>query len=227
MIGRKLACEQVLLSRLGDLAMKQKGLVMRITQEILSKLWVVTMHFILFVCAQLYLQAAPLILPKPVALPAEVVAHLKSVQTSAEHRWQLVVFGFTHCKDICPMSLANLSMLVKAAANEKIELDGVFVTVDPDRDSETQLASYIQGFGSDIAYLRFEGEALAHFKASFGVEVAFFTKNAGNLLNYQVDHSTSAFLIDPAGRIRLIFDVLEDAVQLARAFRENKALFKS
>ena len=200
---------------------------MRITQEILSKLQIVTMHIILFACTQTCLQAAPLVLSKPVALPAEVAAHLKSVQTSAEHRWQLVVFGFTHCKDICPMSLANLSMLIKAAANEEIELEGVFVTVDPDRDSETQLANYIQGFGSDIAYLRFEGEALARFKATFGVEVAFFTKNAGNLLNYQVDHSTTAFLIDPVGRIRLIFDALEDAAQLTKIFRENKVLFRS
>ncbi|MGG7054324.1 SCO family protein [Nitrosomonas sp. ANs5] len=205
--------------------MKQKRLVMRTIQAMLSRLRIVTMYLILFVGVPSSLQAAPFILSQPVALPAEVVTHLKSVRPGAGHRWQLVVFGFTHCKDICPMSLANLSMLVKAAAAEQIDLGGVFVTVDPDRDSHAQLASYIQGFGSDIAYLRFESEALAHFKATFGVEAVFFTKNAGNQSSYQVDHSTTAFLIDPAGRIRLIFDALEDAAQLAKLFRENRALF--
>lgn len=125
------------------------------------------------------------------------------------------------------MSLANLSMLVKAAASEMIKLEGTFVTVDPDRDSEAVLASYTKSFGSDIAYLRFEGEELERFKATFGVETVFYTKNEGNQSNYQVDHSTTAFLIDPAGRIRVIFDALEDAASIAKLFRNKKELFTS
>ncbi|MCW5599536.1 MAG: SCO family protein, partial [Nitrosomonas sp.] len=74
-------------------------------------------------------------------------------------------------------------------------------------------------------YLRLEGEELEHFKETFGVEVIFYTKNAGNQLNYQVDHSTSAFLIDPVGQIKIIFDALEDVLPIAKMFRENKELF--
>lgn len=225
--GRRLVRDEVSLNRLEDWVMKGKGLVRRVTEEALSRLRIVAMHVILLVGVQSNLHAALLVLPKPVALPAEAAAQLQSVQTSSGQRWQLVVFGFTHCKDICPMSLANLSMLVRAAASEQIDLDGVFVTVDPDRDSDTQLAGYIQGFGPGIAYLRFEGEALARFKAVFGVETVFYTKHAGNRLNYQVDHSTAAFLIDPAGKIRVIFDALEDAAHLARLFRDSRALFES
>ena len=72
-----------------------------------------------------------------------------------------------------------------------------------------------------------EGEELERFKATFGVEAVFYTKNAGNKLNYQVDHSASAFLIDPEGKIRVIFDALKDAANIEKIFRENKELFRS
>lgn len=185
----------------------------------------VLVAFLLF--TQTSIQAATVILPRPVPLQTETITHLRQAHTGASNQWQLVVFGFTHCKDICPMSLANLSMLVRTAASEQIKLEGTFVTVDPDRDSDAILASYTKSFGSDIAYLRFEGEELERFKATFGVETVFYTKNAGNQSNYQVDHSTSAFLIDPAGRIRVIFDALEDAASVAKMFRDKKELFTS
>jgi len=141
--------------------------------------------------------------------------------------WQLVVFGFTHCKDVCPTSLANLSMLVKAGTAERIRLGGIFVTIDPDRDSNAALSQYIKVFGTDLDYLRLEGEELERFKAAFSVETAFYTKNAGNMQNYQVDHSTTAFLIDPAGNIRVIFDALTDATDMEDLFRRNRTLFES
>ena len=71
------------------------------------------------------------------------------------------------------------------------------------------------------------GEELERFKTAFSVETAFYTKNAGNMQNYQVDHSTTAFLIDPAGNIRVIFDALNDSAQIEQMFRGNKALFES
>lgn len=182
---------------------------------------------ILLLFSQANAQAATVILPRPVPLEAETTGHLRHAHPGEKNQWQLVVFGFTHCKDVCPVSLANLSMLVNAAAAEQIKLDGTFVTVDPDRDTNEILSSYTQSFGSNIAYLRFEGEELERFKATFGVEAVFYTKNAGNKLNYQVDHSTSAFLIDPAGKIRVIFDALKDAPKIAKLFRDNKELFKS
>lgn len=177
--------------------------------------------------AQTDARAVAITLTRPVALQAETIRHLEQANTTNTDQWKLVVFGFTQCKDICPISLANLSMLVKTAASEQIGISGIFVTVDPDRDTEAILSGYTKSFGSDIAYLRFEGEALERFKNAFEVEVIFYTKNAGNQTSYQVDHSTTAFLIDPAGRIRVIFDALKDAADVAKIFQDNKGLFKS
>jgi protein SCO1/2 len=181
--------------------------------------------FLLFAHASI--EAVTVIPTYPIPLRPEIIGQLKRVHAGKHTQWQLLVFGFTHCRDICPASLSNLSMLVNAATAEKIKLNGIFVTVDPDRDTNAILSRYTKAFGSDLAYLRFEGEALERFKAAFGVETAFYTKNAGNIENYQVDHSTTAFLIDSEGNIRVIFDALEDAAQMAQIFRENKALFGS
>ncbi|PTN11048.1 SCO family protein [Nitrosomonas aestuarii] len=184
---------------------------------------VVVMIFLFFI--QIDIMAAPLVLPRPVPLQAETFAHLQQAHANENSQWQLVVFGFTRCKDICPMSLANLAMLIQAAEDEKIKLNGTFVSIDPDRDSVGALSSYTERFGTDIAYLRFEDEELAKFKTAFGVEVAFYTKNAGNQQNYQVDHSTTAFLIDPQGRIKIMFDAVKDATSVAKLFHDKRELF--
>ncbi len=175
---------------------------------------------------QTHLAAAPLVLPQPVSLNEETIVHLKRAHIDEKAQWQLVVFGYTRCKDVCPTSLGNLSMLIQAASSEKIKLNGTFVSIDPDRDNATALASYTERFGKEITYLRFEDEELERFKKSFGVEVTFFTKNKGNMQHYQVDHSTTAFLINPAGQIKVMFDVVKDAADVAELFKENKALFK-
>src|SRR5687768_2481785 len=181
--------------------------------------------FLLFAHASI--EAATVIPTYPIPLRPEIIGQLKQAHADKDTQWQLVVFGFTHCKDVCPASLANLSMLVNAAVAEKIKLDGIFVTVDPDRDTDAVLSRYTKAFGSELAYLRFEGEELERFKAAFSVETVFYTKNPGNMQNYQVDHSTTAFLIDSRGNIRVIFDALKDAAQMEQIFRENKALFES
>ncbi|MCB1984593.1 MAG: SCO family protein [Burkholderiales bacterium] len=169
--------------------------------------------------------AAPLVLPRPVPLQAETIAQLKHAHANENVQWQLVVFGFTRCKDICPTSLGNLAMLIDAANAEQIKLNGTFVSIDPDRDSEAALANYTERFGSDISYLRFEDEELERFKATFGVEASFLTKNEGNMEHYQVDHSTTAFLIDPEGRIKVMFDAVKDAASVAKLFHESRELF--
>lgn len=174
---------------------------------------------------QLDVQSATVILTRPITLQDSVISLLNKGHEPEKEQWKLVVFGFVHCKDVCPISLANLALIVRAAAQEKINLDGIFVTIDPDRDTASILSQYTENFGPNVGYLRLEGEKLDSFKTTFGVETIFYTKNEGNLNHYQVDHSTSAFLIDPEGRIRVMFDALKDANNIAHLFVDKKALF--
>ncbi|ADJ29719.1 SCO family protein [Nitrosococcus watsonii] len=169
--------------------------------------------------------ASTIVLKHTAPLQKEAIAHLNQGSKSDSGQWRLVVFGFTNCSDVCPISLANLSMLMGAAAKENIKLAGTFVTIDPDRDTNAVLAEYTDKFNADIAYLRLTGEDLERLKSTFGVESVFYTKNAGNRIHYQVDHSSTGFLIDPEGRIRVLFDAVEDAVDIANMIHEQGALF--
>ncbi len=195
-------------------------------ERVFCKKFILMIVTIVLFSAHVHASAALLVLQRPVPLKAETIAQLRQNAHAGENNpWQLVIFGFTRCKDICPTSLGNLHMLIQAASAEKIEMHGVFISIDPDRDSDTALSSYTERFGSDIAYLRFEGDELERFKEAFGVEVTFYTKNEGNMQNYQVDHSTTAFLIDPEGRIKVLFDAAKDAAAVAKLFQENRELF--
>lgn len=171
--------------------------------------------------------AVTIVLEKPAPLNTESLDYLRKASNNDTDQWKLVVFGFTQCKNVCPMSLANFSMLVAVAAKQNIKLDGTFVTVDPDRDTEQVLTGYIENFGPNISYLRLQDEPLEQFKSTFGVEAVFYTKNSGNPINYQVDHSSTAFLIDPYGKIRVLFDALENTADIEKMLRKNQAFFKS
>jgi protein SCO1/2 len=171
------------------------------------------------------LSAALLVLQRPVPLKTEVIAQLSEASASTDNTWRLIAFGFTRCKDICPISLGNLHMLIQAAEAQQIRVQGIFVSIDPDRDSDAALSGYTDRFDSAISYLRFEDKELEQFKQAFGVEVTFLTKNEGNMQHYQVDHSTTAFLIDPEGRIKAMFDAAKDAAAVAKLFQENREMF--
>ena len=180
---------------------------------------------ILLLLAPTKLIASTIVLKHAAPLQKETIAHLNQGSKSDSEQWRLVVFGFTNCSDVCPMSLANLSMLMGAAAEENIKLAGTFVTIDPDRDTETILTEYTDKFNANISYLRLTGGDLERLKSTFGVETVFYTKNAGNRIHYQVDHSSTGFLIDPEGRIRVLFDAVEDAVEIANMIHEQGTLF--
>ncbi|MDE0886755.1 MAG: SCO family protein [Myxococcota bacterium] len=165
-------------------------------------------------------------LPNPVPLSDDSLKLLRNASPSGGQSWKLVVFGFTHCSDICPRSLETLSRLVKVAREKQIGLDGIFVSIDPHRDTDSVLERYTGPFGKNTSYLRLEEQALDRFKDQFGVEAVFYTKNRGNDFFYQVDHSTTAFFVDPTGNIRLVFDALEDFNSAETMIRENQAFFQ-
>ena len=171
-------------------------------------------------------QAATVTLPTPVPLRPESMDKLRKAAAGGDDHWKVVAFGFTRCKDVCPMTFGTLSHLLKVAAEEEIPLEGVFVTIDPDRDTELVLSRYTAPYGDRISYLRLEGDVLDRFKDEFGAEAVFYTKNHGNEVHYQVDHSSMAFLIDPAGRIRVLFDALKDGDSVAKMLREEPGLFE-
>ena len=112
----------------------------------------------------------------------------------------LVFFGFTHCPDVCPTTLALMAQLAREPALESLRL--VFVTVDPNRDDAASMASYVQAFGGKITGVRGEDAKLEPLLQSLGAARSVQPLAGGD---YQVDHSATLFFVDAAGRLAAVF----------------------
>ena len=122
----------------------------------------------------------------------------------------VLFFGFTHCPDVCPTTLAVLAQVrqVSKAANLAIYL----VTVDPERVSPEVLSNYLAGFDSEFIGLTGGPLDLKSFTRSLGAAVAKVDLPGGN---YSMDHSATLFLLDDAGRLRAVFTPPYETATLA------------
>jgi protein SCO1 len=112
----------------------------------------------------------------------------------------LVFFGFTHCPDVCPTTLALMAQLAREPRLAGLRL--VFVTVDPNRDDTLTLASYVQAFGDSITGLRGDDAALEPLLESLGAARSVQPLAGGD---YVVDHSATLFFLDARGRLAAVF----------------------
>ena len=147
------------------------------------------------------------VLPAPAELPNfSLLDHNgNSVDASVfEGQWDLVFFGFTHCPDVCPITLQVLADAKRQLADKgQSPLPRiVLVSVDPERDTPEQLAKYVAAFGDDNLGLTGEVVELKKLTGALGI---FFQKAATENEYYTVDHSSVVIVIDPDGRYRGIF----------------------
>ena len=113
----------------------------------------------------------------------------------------VVFFGFTQCPDVCPTTMAELAQVRRALGSEGEKLQGVFVTVDPERDTAAVLKAYLENFNAGFIGLRGSAEQTQATAREFKV---FFVKNPGKTeTSYTVDHTAGAYIFDTQGRIRL------------------------
>ena len=120
-----------------------------------------------------------------------------------DFRGKVVVmfFGFTHCPDVCPTTLAELAGAVKqlGPAGEKVQV--LLVTIDPERDTPELLAKYVTAFNPKFLALRGSSEETARVAKEFKV---IYQKAAGSRAeDYSMDHSAGSYLFDRQGRLRL------------------------
>jgi protein SCO1/2 len=113
----------------------------------------------------------------------------------------LVFFGFTHCPDVCPSTLALLAQVKKAAAIPDLRV--LLVSVDPARDTPEALSRYVSAFDPQFVGLTAgDDRGTAQLARAFGVAVARVDLPGGN---YTMDHSATVFLLDDRGRIVAVF----------------------
>lgn len=113
----------------------------------------------------------------------------------------VVFFGFTQCPDVCPTTLTEIAQAKKLLGRDGERVQGVFVTVDPERDTPEVLKSYVANFGPDFVALRGTPEQTAAIAKDFKV---YYKKVDGKTPgSYTMDHSAASFVYDPQGRLRL------------------------
>jgi protein SCO1/2 len=112
----------------------------------------------------------------------------------------VVFFGFTHCPDICPTTLAETAAALKKLGPDADRVQVLFVTVDPERDTAEALAKYVTAF--DPRFLGLRGDTQATQRAAKEFKVFYETRKSGE--SYTVDHSGQTYVIDPQGRLRLL-----------------------
>ena len=113
----------------------------------------------------------------------------------------VVFFGYTQCPDVCPTTLAELAQVKRAMGAAGARVQGVFVTVDPERDTPELLKAYVANFDPSFVALRGSPEQTAAAAREFKV---FFAKAKGRTPDsYTVDHTAGSYLIDPQGRLRV------------------------
>lgn len=127
--------------------------------------------------------------------------------TDYRHDVVLLYFGYTHCPDVCPTTLALLSGAIKDLGSEAVNVRVLFVTVDPQRDTATLLKHYMGYFGPQFIGLRGNSMqllALAHrYHAAF--QLGAHDQNG----DYSVQHSSAVYIFDTNGRARLVTDATD------------------
>jgi protein SCO1/2 len=140
-------------------------------------------------------------------------------RTLADFRGKVVVlfFGYTHCPDVCPTTLAELSAVMKTLAADADRVQVLFVTVDPERDTPGVLSRYVTAF--DPRFLGLYGDAAATRRAAREFKVFYEKHQAGAPGEYTVDHSSGTYIIDPGGRLRLFASYGKSSADLAHDIR--------
>jgi protein SCO1 len=131
--------------------------------------------------------------------------------TAADFRGKVVAlyFGYTHCPDVCPATLANLTEMLGKVNSPDVRV--LFVTVDLERDNDAVMADYAKAFSPQVVGLHGTANALAALARTYRVA---YDVNKGP--PYEVTHSNAVFFFDKDGKARLVTTDTSDASAMAQ-----------
>ena len=130
--------------------------------------------------------------------------------TAQDYRGKVVAlyFGYTHCPDVCPATMANLTDMAAKVNSPDVRI--LFVTVDPERDTDAVMADYAKAFTPQAVGLRGSPNALANLARTY--RVAYEVKKGPP---YEVTHSNAVFFFDKDGKARLVTTDTSNAAAMA------------
>ncbi|HOZ64863.1 MAG TPA: SCO family protein [Burkholderiaceae bacterium] len=141
--------------------------------------------------------------------------HYGNLRTMANFKGKIVVvfFGFTQCPDVCPTSMTTLAEVKRLLGAQRDLLQVLFITVDPERDTQALLKEYMASFDPGFIALRPEPDELKGVASDFKI---YFKKVPGSTpTSYTMDHSAGKYIFDTEGRVRLFSANGTDAATIA------------
>jgi protein SCO1/2 len=156
----------------------------------------------------------------PAALPGGEVRELSLSELEGKHT--LVFFGYTHCPDFCPITLAEFIQIKRALGDQADRVQFLFVSVDGERDTPAAIRAYLDGFDPTFIGMSGVRETLEPIRPDYGLYYELRT-NEGRGENYLVDHSTPSYLIDPQRRLAAIYSYDASAAIIAADIAERLA----
>ena len=148
----------------------------------------------------------------------ELITHLGTSFTldSLKGKWSLLFFGYTNCPDVCPTTLQTLTQVDKQIsenATDDHQMQVVFVSVDPERDTPERLAQYVPYF--DQSFIGVTGKQTEINRLTQQLGILHMRVESNDDQNYLVDHTSSILLFNPSGELRALFSVPHKAKDIA------------
>lgn len=138
-------------------------------------------------------------------------------RTLADFRGKVVLlfFGYTHCPDVCPTTLADQAQVMRLLGKDSEKVQVLFVTIDPERDTRDLLAQYVPAFYP--SFLGLSGDAAATAQVAKAFNIVYLKQPTSS--SYNMDHSAGTFLIDQQGSVRLLSPYAQKPEWLAEDIR--------
>jgi len=158
--------------------------------------------------------------PSSVGGPFELVNQDGKTVTDADFRGKpfLVFFGFTHCPDICPTTLFEVSEVLNRLGTDADKVNAIFVTVDPERDTPEKLKLYLSSFHPRLSALSGSPAQIEAIKKAYFVYAKRVPLEGGG---YTMDHTSVVYLMDKQGKFIAPFNLKRDADAAAADLRRR------
>lgn len=155
-------------------------------------------------------QAAPIALSDANGVPFDLAAARDTIV--------LVYFGYTHCPDVCPTTLSDWASARRALGADAGRVKGVFVSVDPNRDTREVASAYARQFDSTFVGLAGSDEEIEALKVAW--RIAAYPEGDPRTRDYSVAHPAHTYLVDRRGRLRVLYEPGVRGEELAEDLRK-------
>jgi protein SCO1 len=118
---------------------------------------------------------------------------------SFKNQPSLIFFGFTHCPEVCPTTITTLDKILQDLKNKIIQTNIVFITLDPERDTQNHLKEYINYFSKNIIAITGSIKDIKKLSKNWGV---FYEKISTDKDEYTLNHTATVFMVDKNGNYR-------------------------